>query len=69
VLSWAAIRIGCPKLQVFLSEVHNKATEINGFTVSQLFLNMFSCTSRPVMAEKTSQLSSGQEGARVVAGP
>jgi hypothetical protein len=37
VLSWAAIRIGCPKLQVSLSEVHDKMTEINGFTVPQLF--------------------------------
>ena len=24
VLSWTAIRTGCPKLQVSLSEVHNK---------------------------------------------
>jgi CRISPR/Cas system-associated protein Cas5 (RAMP superfamily) len=28
VLSWAAIRVGCPKNQVSLSEVHNKTTEI-----------------------------------------
>jgi hypothetical protein len=32
VLSWAAIRIGCPKLQVSLSEVHNKTSEVNGLT-------------------------------------
>jgi hypothetical protein len=33
VLSWAAIRIGCPKLQMSLFEVHNITTEVNGFTV------------------------------------
>jgi hypothetical protein len=49
VLSWAAIRVGCPKLQGSLFEVHNKTTEVNGFTVPQL-LNVYFCT-RPVMAE------------------
>ena len=37
VLSWAII-IGWAKLQVSLSEVHNKTTEINEITVPQLFL-------------------------------
>ena len=36
MLSWAAIREGGPKLQVAFSEVHNKTTEVNGFTVPQL---------------------------------
>jgi len=50
VLFWAAIRVGCPNNRVSPSEVQNKAIEVNGFTVPQLFFNMYSCT-RPVMAE------------------
>jgi hypothetical protein len=40
MLSWAAIRIKRPKLQVSLSEVHNKTTEVNGFTVPHLFFEI-----------------------------
>ena len=51
MLSYAAIRVGCQKLQVSLSEVHNKTIEVNGFTVPQLFIEHVLCT-RPVMAKE-----------------
>jgi len=37
VLSWIHIRIRCTIIQVPLSEVHNKATKINGLTLQQPF--------------------------------
>ncbi len=37
-LSWMYIRIRCPKIQVPLSQVHNKVTRINELTLEQPFL-------------------------------
>jgi hypothetical protein len=37
MLPWVAIRVLCPKIQVPLSKVYHKTTEVNRFAVAHLF--------------------------------
>ena len=36
-LTWVAIRLRRPKIQVSLSKVHDKTADVNRFTIPQLF--------------------------------
>ena len=73
VHSWAAIRIGCPNLQVSFSEVHNKTTDLidlmrsMGSQFRSFYLNMYFLLDQSWLRILVDQKSSDLELSRMSA--